>query len=153
MLVGSSPYVDQLRKLAAQVAPDRVFFHEPVPPAQIVARIHEYDVGFYLLEPSNYNNAMGTPNKLFDFLAAGLAVCIGPSPAMADLVRQYGVGAVATSFEPADVAQTLNDLTAEQIEQMQAAAREASQSFNADTEMAKVIQLCRQLLDRDAKEG
>jgi len=95
MLVGSVSYIEQLRKLAAQLAPNRIFFHDPVPPAQIVQQIQRYDVGLYLLEPSNYNRAMGTPNKLFDFIAAGLGVCIGPSPAMAELVHQYGIGVVA----------------------------------------------------------
>ena len=33
-------------------------------------------------------------------LIVGLAVCIGPSPAMADVVRRYGVGVTAPTFDP-----------------------------------------------------
>ena len=150
MLVGSDTYINKLRRLANQIAPDRVFFHQPVAPSQIVEQIHQYDMGFYLLKPSNYNQAMGTPNKFFDFLAAGLAVCIGPSPAMAELVHQYRVGIVASSFNPIDVANTLNKITVEQIVMMQHAACKASLLFNAETEMVKVVNLCKHLLSESA---
>jgi glycosyltransferase involved in cell wall biosynthesis len=146
----SSGYVQQLQALAARVAPDRITFHPAVSPAQIVQRIAEYDMGFYLLEPSNYNNSEALPNKFFDFLAAGLAVCVGPSPGMAAMVREYGFGCVAPTFTPAAAAATLNALTAEQVATMQDAARATAARFNADTEMHKVVALYHRLLDRSA---
>ena len=72
MLTPSQPdYLDYLRAIAEQVAPGRVIFHDPVRPEQIVQEIAQYDAGFYLLEPDNYNNESALPNKLFDFINAG----------------------------------------------------------------------------------
>ena len=88
MVDEASPYVQSLKKLAQNLEPGRIEFHPPVPPSQVVQHIAEYDIGFYLLEPSNYNNSVALPNKLFDFLAAGLAVCVGPSPGMARMVKE-----------------------------------------------------------------
>ncbi len=150
ILVDSGGYVAELRRLADRLAPGRVVFHDPVAPAQIVPRIAEYDAGFYLLRPASYNKAMALPNKLFDFIMAGLAVIVGPSPAMADLVRQYGFGLAAPDFEPATVAGMLNRLTAGEIEIMRSAARQAARVLNADVEMARVVDLCRRLLAKRA---
>jgi UDP:flavonoid glycosyltransferase YjiC (YdhE family) len=83
------------------------------------------------------------PNKFFDFIMAGLAVCIGPSPAMAELVKKYGCGSVAPTFEAADLARTLNSLTAEMVAAQQAASRKAALELNAETEMRKFVEYIR----------
>ncbi len=144
-------YIQDLKRLADQLAPGRVFFHDPVLPGQIVATIAQYDIGIFVIEPILYNYLMAMPNKFFEFMAAGLAVCIGPSPAMAEMVREHGFGVVAASFEARGVAAALNGLTTENIKAMRAAARRAAQVFNADAEMAKVIALFGRLFSTQAQ--
>ncbi len=147
MLVESnSGYIDELKQLANDIVPERVTFHRPVRPEEVVQNIAVHDIGFYPLYPVNYNNTAALPNKLFDFIVAGLAICIGPSPEMAKLVNQYGCGCVTPSFEPQDVANTLNQLTIDDIKAMQQASREATKHLNADVEMGKVVDLYARLL-------
>lgn len=136
-------YIAELRRLAERLAPGRVSFQDPVPPAEIVRRVAEYDMGLCVIEPSSYNNLVMLPNKLFEYIQAGLAVCVGPSPAMADLVRAHRVGVVAPSFAPVDVAATLSRLAQRDIEEFQRAARRAAATLNADVEMDKVVALYR----------
>lgn len=146
MLVQNDPdYIQALKKLAAAVAPGRITFREPVPYGEIVPAIATYDMGFYLLDPNSYNNQVALPNKFFDFIMAGLAVCIGPSPSMAEIVRRYGFGCVAPSFEPDAVATMLNQLRDTQLVEMQQAARRAAERFNADQEMGKLVDLFHQI--------
>lgn len=148
MLIETDPdYVSSLKKLADQLAPGRVTFHPAVTPENIVPQIADYDIGFYLLAfRQNYNNQMALPNKFFDFIAAGLAVCIGPSPAMAEIVRRYGLGCVAPTLDPHDVALVLNRLSAEQLVVMRRSARAAAKELNANHEMSKLVALYDQLL-------
>ncbi len=142
ILLNNDPgYSKSLRELARKLAPGRVMFYEPVPPEQVVERISEYDIGFYLLEPNSFNNIAALPNKFFDYIVAGLALCIGPSPSMAEIVRQYGLGCVAPSFDPRYVAEVLNRLTANELLSMQAASREAAQKINAESELKKLVDL------------
>ncbi len=143
-------YIRQLKRLAESITPGRVMFHAPVAPEAIVPRIAAYDIGFFLLEPCNFNYLMALPNKFFDFLMAGLAVCVGPSPVMAELTRRYQAGCVAPGFSPAEVAQTLNALTVDQINQMRQAARQAARHLNADIEMGKLTDLYARFFDRMA---
>ena len=71
----------------------------------------------------------------------GLGVCVGPSPAMVNVVERHQVGVVSPSFEPRDVASALNRLTLDDIRAMRAAARRAARTLNADVEMGKVVEL------------
>ena len=142
MLVGEDQaYIKALKLLSEEIAPGRVVFQPPVPPTQIVSHIKQFDLGFFLLPPTSFSYYAALPNKFFDFVMAGLAVCIGPSLEMARLVDQYKFGAVAASFEPGDAAQLLNSLTAKDIDQMKHNALEARKVLNAEVEMSKLVDL------------
>lgn len=134
-------YLEHLKRLAHQVAPGRVTFHEPVPPEEIVRRISEFDMGFCFVAPTNYNYLFSLPNKFFDYVMAGLPVCIGPSPSMVDVVKKYGLGCVAPSFHPEDIANMLNGLTKDQLWKMRLASRKAAEEINAEQEMKKLVEL------------
>jgi hypothetical protein len=139
-------YSAELSQLAQRLAPGRVSFHPAVAPANVVPAIAAFDIGFYLLPPVNFNHLAALPNKFFDFVLAGLAVCIGPSPEMARLCQQYGFGVVAPSFEPAVVGRMLNGLQARDIDQMKQRAIQAQAALNAETEMKKLLGLHDSLL-------
>jgi hypothetical protein len=147
MLIESSRgYLSYLRTLAQRMVPGRVFFHQPVPPVDIVRNLSGFDMGIYLLPLTDFNHSFALPNKFFDFVMAGLSVCVGPSPEMANITRQFGFGAVAQSFEPSDVARVLNYLTASEIDEMKLRAIEARKFLNADMEMRKLIALYFELI-------
>jgi glycosyltransferase involved in cell wall biosynthesis len=139
-------YIDDLRRLSERIAPGRVGFLPAIPAEQVIPTIAQYDMGIYILPQRSYNYYMALPNRFFDFIAAGLAVCIGPSPAMRALVEQHGFGVVAPSFEAADAAAALNALTAEQIEQMRQRARQAAALYTAERENHKFVALFQRLL-------
>src|SRR4029450_13548682 len=92
-------------------------------------------------EPSNDNNSVALPIKFFDFIAAGLAGCVGPSPGMARMVNEYGFGCFTPSFDTTEAARTLNTLTFEEIERMRESTRGAARLFNEDSEMSKMLVL------------
>ncbi|PDW04030.1 glycosyltransferase [Candidatus Viridilinea mediisalina] len=146
MLIGNPAYVVELTKLAQEIAPNRVRFLNPVQPHQIQKTIMKYDLGFCYIYPSNYSYLVSLPNKFFDFIHAGLAVCIGPSPSMVALGQQYGFTVVAPSFAAKDVAVTLNALDAERITVLRRAARQAAAQLNAEVELTKLVQIYQRLL-------
>jgi hypothetical protein len=102
-------------------------------------------MGIYPLPSQNFNNLVALPNKFFDFITAGLAVCIGPSPEMARLTQQFGFGVVAPSFEPSAIASILRNLNTTDIDQMKLKAIEVRNIFNADVEMNKLVGLYNKL--------
>ncbi len=118
-----------LRQRAAGDA--RIRFIPPVAMADIAAHTNAYDIGLFLLPPTNFNYLHALPNKFFEFMQARLAIAIGPSPEMKALVERHGCGIVSPSFEPADLARLLNALTTADIDVMKQASDRASRQFNA----------------------
>jgi hypothetical protein len=140
-----SSCVAELRQLADKLAPGRVTFINPVAPDEIVKRISEFDIGFFPLKPVNINYSLTFPNKLFDYIMAGLAVNIGPSIGMSQILRQYSCGVIASSFQPQDIAASLNQTTVDQWAEMQQASLRAARLLNAETELSKVLKIYRDL--------
>jgi glycosyltransferase involved in cell wall biosynthesis len=134
-------HVHYLRRLAEEIAPGRIFFRDPVAPLDIVRTVAAFDIGLCVIQPVTYNTLMMLPNKMFEYIQAGLAVCVGPSPAMVDVVRRFKVGVVAPSFDPRDVAATLDRLRVEDLQAMRSAAVQAARTLNADVEMGKIVNL------------
>lgn len=137
MLVPSFP--QYLNRLKAQASTDRrIRFLPPVSMEQLVPFTNDYDIGLYLLPPSNFNNVHALPNKFFEFLQARLAVAIGPSPEMAQIVRQFGCGLVAENFSSALLAKELRQLTTADIDRMKAGSDRAAQVHTAERNAEKL---------------
>lgn len=141
LLEKDTAYIEELKQLAQARAPGRISFRPSVPPAEIAPTINAFDIGLHLLPPVSFNSAQALPNKFFEFIMAGLALAIGPSPEMMRIVREHQIGVVADSFEPADLAQRLNALQPAQIDDMKRRSLAAARAFNADAEMGKLLAL------------
>lgn len=101
-------YSGKLRLLAAkQRLGDRVHFLRPAPLRTLLSYTAQADVGVSLLEDSCENHRLALPNKLFEYLAAGLPVVVSDLPEMATLVRDRGVGWTADPADPKSVARAL----------------------------------------------
>ena len=72
--------------------------------------MNSYDIGLYILPPTNINNKYPLPNKLFEFIQSRLAVAIGPSPEMARIVKKYNLGVVSEEFTSQSLAKTIKSL-------------------------------------------
>lgn len=141
-------YYKSLKKLAAEKAPGKVVFEEPVPANMIIETLAgNYDLGLYLLPPDTPNHLHALPNKFFDFIVAGLAVAVGPSLNMAKYAREHGIGWVADDFEPATMARMLNSLTIEDIEQARLCSMQLREQINAEKEVGRFAEMCRTLAD------
>lgn len=131
MLVADNPgYYRKLRRLAGDSS--RVRFRDPVPMNEIVPVLNAYDIGLFLLSPHAYNYLMALPNKLFEFIQARLTVAIWPSPEMAKLVNEYGVGVVADEFTVTSAAASLNALTNADIDRFKQASDSAARILCAE---------------------
>jgi glycosyltransferase involved in cell wall biosynthesis len=122
----TSNYINHLKQLAA--SDPRIRFLPPMKSEELVTFINRYDIGVFLLPPVNFNYANTLPNKLFDFIQARLAIAIGPTPEMAEIVNKYDIGVVSEDFTPIKLAAKLNALTEEKLrlykEQSRVAAKE-----------------------------
>jgi hypothetical protein len=128
MLVPGDPRY--LARLVARAKRNpRIRVLPPVRMEEIVPFTNQYDVGMFLLPPTNFNYAHALPNKFFEFVQARLAVAIGPSPEMQGLIERYGCGIVAHDFTPPALARALSGLTADGLRELKANAHRAAQEL------------------------
>jgi glycosyltransferase involved in cell wall biosynthesis len=110
----------------------RIRFLPPQPMETLAQMANAYDIGLYLLRPANFNARFALPNKFFEFIQGRLAVAIGPSPEMARIVRENGLGIVAEDFAPETLAAALNDLDLATITAFKHAAESAAAELCAE---------------------
>jgi len=144
-LVGDEGHIEFLKGQAVDC--DRVFFREPVPFDQIISMLNGYDIGFYYLEPAGFNVKFNLPNKLFEFIQGRLAIAIGPSPDMADLVNQYQCGFVAPSFSIDAMVDTLSSLKPTDIDLAKQNSHRAAKELCYERETECFMSDLRILLD------
>ncbi|MCK5560782.1 MAG: glycosyltransferase family 4 protein [Thermoplasmata archaeon] len=68
------------------------------------------DVGVILFQPTSYNNIIGLPNKLFDYMAAKLPVVASNFPEMQKAVKGNGCGICVDPTNPSEIAEALVEL-------------------------------------------
>jgi hypothetical protein len=143
LIPNASSYFRSLERAAA--TRPRVRIVPPVPMTELPRHLNQYDIGLFLLPPTNFNYQHALPNKFFEFVQGRLAIAIGPSPEMARLVRQYDCGIVADDFTPLALAERLGELSAERIDHFKQrshlAARELCFEKNAELLLSTIDRL------------
>ena len=103
-------------------------------------------MGVFLIPPVNFNYANTLPNKLFDFIQARLAVAVGPTPEMAEIVNTYKIGVVSPDFTPKSLAGKLNSIIPEQLQTFKQNSTAAAERLNAEENKKILIELLEKIL-------
>ena len=127
-------YARTLIKLANELG-DRVRILPPKPYDELIAALNQYDVGIHILPPTNTNNVLALPNKLFDYVQARLAVVAGPTPDIQRRVDEFDLGVITEGFDEADVQRAVDALTPAAVAEWKHNAHRAAQVLNAEYEL------------------
>jgi glycosyltransferase involved in cell wall biosynthesis len=141
---GTRQYLDELRQRAKHDA--RIKIIPPVKSNEVVNAIRQYDMGVFLLPPVNFNYENTLPNKLFDFIQARLAVAIGPTPEMAEIVNNYNLGIVSEKFTAKSLAEKLSEVTRSDLETFKKNANRAAADWNAEVNAKKINAMISKIL-------
>src|SRR5215213_547355 len=110
---GDPGYVDALARLARQCGlEERVHFVPSVPLEDLLSHTAEADVGVSLLEDVCENHRLALPNKLFEYVAAGVPVVGSRLPELRRLVEGRRIGWTADASDPVDIARALREALA-----------------------------------------
>ncbi|MDR7361990.1 glycosyltransferase involved in cell wall biosynthesis [Marmoricola bigeumensis] len=110
VLVGSGVMKRSLQSGAIERNLENVRFLDPVPKAEIVDILHAADLGLHVLADVELFRSAVSPNKLFDYMAAGLPVITNSPGLVGDWVDRAGCG---WSVEPDKLADAFRCFAAE----------------------------------------
>lgn len=137
---GNEDYVASLRTLIeAEGVVGRVDILPPVPMIELVSQAAAFDIGFFCMPRLSKQHEYVLPNKLFEYIMAGLAVCVSDLPEMSRIVREHGVGVLLPSAEPMDIAKVLNDMTRESIASYKATSLKAAKTLCWEEEARSML--------------
>lgn len=75
-----------------------------MPPDEVVEFLATADVGVHPLLAGIPNHEMALPNKLFEYVHAGLPIVVTDLRELGSFVRKHGLGEAFRSGDPADMA-------------------------------------------------
>jgi glycosyltransferase involved in cell wall biosynthesis len=123
--------------VAARGIQDRVAISEPVPPHRLLEGLAGFDVGLIINRPVTRNDELVFPNKLFEYMMAGLAVVAPRLEGLGPFVDSNGIGATYEPGRPDLLGAALVELAGDR-DRVAAAGRRAHElalgEFNAETQ-------------------
>ena len=141
--------------IASKGVADRVKIIPPVPYEELLSWTASADIGLTILPPDYSQSIRGClPNKLFEYLMAGLPVLTSQLDSIAELVKTYDVGRVISSLAPEDIATAINTMLADPnalAHMHQNASKVARDEFYWEKESQKLVQLYHHILTGTSK--
>ncbi len=151
-LIGDGRDLGHFREMARslRLSAEEVEFLGHVPNETALRIVAESDVG---LIPHHANESWNTtiPNKLFDYMAAGIPVVSSDAVPCARVVRETGCGKVFRSGDASDLADAVSGLTDEDVRRRlgEAGRTAVIQEYHWEADTYRLIQALEKVLGRE----
>ncbi|MBI5102224.1 MAG: glycosyltransferase [Nitrospirae bacterium] len=111
VMLGFGILKDRLVKLAVErdLLNKKVFFPEPVSYAELRSYTASADAGIIPYQSVDTNTRLCTPNKLFEFISAGVPIIATDLPAIRKIVEGEGIGVVVPLEDENTIAKAVNE--------------------------------------------
>ncbi len=153
VVIGSGDIIESLRIRAMQGgAGDRILFLPGMPWEEMMTYTLCCDAGLSLDKDTCVNQRYSLPNKLFDYLAAGIPAVVSPLPEVSAVIERYGCGVVLDEVTPGAIALTLEKLRDDRIflESLKSKAAEAARELNWEKEKVKEQEFFRSVIQSNS---
>lgn len=139
---GDPDYLKYLTGLAADLGlKDRITIEPPVSFDQIIPRANEADIGYFVHKDVSPQKRFVLPNKFFEYVMAGLAICVSDLPEMAHLTNKFDMGKLVHNYSEEDIADAINSFDRDKINQCKLNALTAAEELNWDREKQQMLTL------------
>ena len=109
VFLGDGPLVPTLETVAHEMGiQERVFFSPAVPPAELHRWTQEATLAICAMEATCSSHRLSLPNKLFEYIQAGIPILVSDLPEMRRVVSRYGVGEVYAGGDVAQLADKID---------------------------------------------
>ena len=145
LIVGTGDVEERLKKrVKVKRLSDRVHFKGRIDPTSLKSLTSQASLGFSLEEDMGLNYRLALPNKIFDYIHAGVPVIVSDLPVMKKFVIDNKVGAVLKDRTPEALSQLITKVLSERKSYDQN-LRAAAERFNWDKEKLELLQLIENL--------
>ncbi|MDR2805078.1 MAG: glycosyltransferase, partial [Dysgonamonadaceae bacterium] len=113
-VVGEGDVLEAMKERVIRLGlTDRVFFTGRVPFERLSAYTAAADIGINLLENKGLSYYYSLPNRIFDYIRAGVPALSSDFPEIRRIVAHYGVGVLVNHYEPAYLADIVRQMASQ----------------------------------------
>lgn len=145
IFMGYGPLDKEIKQGASMS--DLVFFHKAVPPHDLLTYTAAADIGISYIQNTCLSYYYCMPNKLFEYMMAGLPVLVSNMKEMSSFVTQYKVGVIIKEESPEAINQAIDEMLAMDLSEMKTNARNAAVRFSWDVQERKMLQAYRTMFN------
>lgn len=139
---GDQEYIRSLNNISDELGlSDRVLIEDAVPFDQIIPRANEADIGYFVHKNVSPQKAFVLPNKFFEYIMAGLALCVSDLPEMARVTQEFDLGLLVSEYNEEQIARTINQFDKDIIEYHKYKSLDAAKRLNWEEEKKKLVDL------------
>lgn len=137
---GDASYIAELRRLAQRYGLEkRIFFEPSVPFEKIIPEANKADIGYFSYANFSRQSQFVLPNKFFEYVMSGLALCIIDLTEMGRLTRRHELGKCIPEHKPQAIADTINSFSRAEIDRCKRNSLVAAEELNWDHEKQVMI--------------
>jgi len=140
-------YVEDLWQIAHDLGvADRLSIEAPVAFHDIIPVANRADIGYFVHQDISPQRRFVLPNKFFEYVMAGLALCVSDLPEMARLVDRYDLGLLVPECREQTIANVINSFNRQRIDACKQRSLAAARELNWEAERAQMLSLYEELL-------
>jgi len=151
IIIGTGDLLDILRSRVKELnLSDRVKFFPKVHWEELMRFTKSADAGLSLDKDTNTNYRFSLPNKLFDYISAGIPVIAGRLPEVGKIVTEYKCGILIPEISPEEISKAMRILKENPglLDELKENALIASDSLNWEKEAIKVTEFYRSVIEQ-----
>ncbi|MGQ9620861.1 MAG: glycosyltransferase [Bacteroidales bacterium] len=154
MIAGSGDMIPVLKEKAARLKKaGKVKFIIPMPWEELMRYTKSADAGMILTKDTNINYRFSLPNKLFDYLSAGIPVIASNLPEIMNIVTGFNCGIIIPEVTPEEIKEAIKMISGNRdlLDALRKNAVRASEELNWEKESGKASEFYNVIFKKEFK--
>lgn len=153
VIIGSGLLRGSLKKRVSKLGiKDKVQFIGKVLPEELVRYTKAADIGLCLLENKGLSYYYSLPNRVFDYIQAGIPILASDFPEIRNIVVTYNTGIVIDQYNRKYLAETITKMLKTGKEAYQENLHEISKELCWEKEQEKLFELFAEIIEHKSRK-